>query len=152
MAARYRRRARRHAGRRSSAAARRGRASTGRHDRLLARLVRGARLRGAVEGRRAPERARPEAPRLRAAAVTTSLPEALGGERNWDYRYCWIRDTSFTLNAFLELGCGPEAQAYFWWLMQASQLTHPRLRVLYRLDGGAHAPERAVALDGYRGS
>jgi GH15 family glucan-1,4-alpha-glucosidase len=87
-----------------------------------------------------------------AAAATTSLPEDVGGERNWDYRYCWIRDSAFTLDAFLELGCAPEAQAYFWWLMQASQLTHPRLRVLYRLDGGAHAPEHVLALDGYRGS
>jgi GH15 family glucan-1,4-alpha-glucosidase len=87
-----------------------------------------------------------------AAAATTSLPEDLGGERNWDYRFCWVRDSAFTLNAFLQLACGPEAQAYFWWLMQASQLTHPRLRVLYRLDGGARAPERALPLDGHRGS
>jgi GH15 family glucan-1,4-alpha-glucosidase len=87
-----------------------------------------------------------------AAAATTSLPEDLGGERNWDYRFCWIRDSAFTLKVFLELACGPEAQAYFWWLMQASQLTHPRLRVLYRLDGGARAPERTLPLDGYRGS
>ncbi len=87
-----------------------------------------------------------------AAAATTSLPEELGGERNWDYRFCWVRDSAFTLNAFLQFACGPEAQAYFWWLMQASQLTHPRLRVLYRLDGGARAPERALPLDGHRGS
>jgi GH15 family glucan-1,4-alpha-glucosidase len=87
-----------------------------------------------------------------AAAATTSLPEELGGERNWDYRYCWIRDSAFTLKVFLQLACGPEAQAYFWWLMQASQLTHPRLRVLYRLDGGEQAPERTLPLDGYRGS
>ena len=87
-----------------------------------------------------------------AAAATTSLPEEIGGERNWDYRFCWVRDSAFTLNAFLQLACGPEAQAYFWWLMQASQLTHPRLRVLYRLDGGARAPERTLALDGHRAS
>jgi GH15 family glucan-1,4-alpha-glucosidase len=87
-----------------------------------------------------------------AAAATTSLPEEIGGERNWDYRYCWIRDSAFTLKVFLQLACGPEAQAYFWWLMQASQLTHPRLRVLYRLDGGEQAPERTLPLDGYRGS
>jgi GH15 family glucan-1,4-alpha-glucosidase len=87
-----------------------------------------------------------------AAAATTSLPEEIGGERNWDYRFCWIRDSAFTLKVFLQLACGPEARAYFWWLMQASQLTHPRLRVLYRLDGGARAPERTLPLDGYRGS
>jgi GH15 family glucan-1,4-alpha-glucosidase len=87
-----------------------------------------------------------------AAAATTSLPEELGGERNWDYRFSWVRDSAFTLNAFLELGCPAEAHAYFWWLMHASQLTHPRLQVLYRLDGGARAPESALALTGYHGS
>src|SRR5690606_575791 len=87
-----------------------------------------------------------------AAAATCSLPERLGGVRNWDYRFSWIRDSAFTLNAFLRLGCSPEAQAYFWWLMHATALTHPRLRVLYRLDGGARAPERELPLAGYRGS
>jgi GH15 family glucan-1,4-alpha-glucosidase len=87
-----------------------------------------------------------------AAAATTSLPEDVGGERNWDYRFSWVRDSAFTLNAFLGLSCAPEARAYFWWLMHASQLTHPRLRVLYRLDGGGHAPERTLPLNGYRGS
>ena len=86
------------------------------------------------------------------AAATTSLPETPRGERNWDYRYSWVRDSAFMLNALLGLSCAPEARAYFWWLMHASQLTHPRLRVLYRLDGGARAPERELALDGYRGS
>jgi GH15 family glucan-1,4-alpha-glucosidase len=56
------------------------------------------------------------------------------------------------LNAFLGLSCAPEARAYFWWLMHASQLTHPRLRVLYRLNGGARTPERSLPLEGYRGS
>jgi GH15 family glucan-1,4-alpha-glucosidase len=87
-----------------------------------------------------------------AAAATTSLPEEMGGERNWDYRFCWVRDSSFTLNAFLRLGCSTEAEAFFWWLLHASQLTHPRLQVLYRLDGGEHAPERTLELDGHRGS
>lgn len=87
-----------------------------------------------------------------AAAATTSLPEEVGGVRNWDYRFCWVRDAAFTLAALLRLGCAPEAQAYFWWLMQASQLTHPRLQPLYRLDGGAHARERDLPLQGYRGS
>jgi GH15 family glucan-1,4-alpha-glucosidase len=87
-----------------------------------------------------------------AAAPTTSLPEVIGGGRNWDYRYCWIRDSAFTLDALLHLGCAPEANAFFWWLMQASQLTHPRLQVLYRMDGGSEARERISDLGGYRGS
>ncbi len=87
-----------------------------------------------------------------AAAATTALPEQLGGERNWDYRYCWVRDSAFILDTLTSLGCAPEAEAFFWWLMHASQLTHPHLQVLYRLDGGAQAPETELALDGYRGS
>ena len=87
-----------------------------------------------------------------AAAATTSLPEEVGGERNWDYRYCWIRDSAFTLGALLALGCAPEADAFFWWLLHASQLTRPRLQVLYRLNGGDRAPERTLTLGGYRGS
>lgn len=87
-----------------------------------------------------------------AAAATTSLPEQIGGVRNWDYRFCWVRDAAFTLDALLLLDCAPEAQAYFWWLMHASQLTHPTLQPLYRLDGAAYARERTLPLDGYRGS
>ncbi|HYY75333.1 MAG TPA: glycoside hydrolase family 15 protein [Gaiellaceae bacterium] len=87
-----------------------------------------------------------------AAAPTTSLPETLGGERNWDYRFAWIRDSAFTLEALLDLGCPAEAHAFFWWLMHASQLTHPRLQVLYQLDGGNRAPEQELPLEGYRGS
>ncbi len=87
-----------------------------------------------------------------AAAPTTSLPEAIGEERNWDYRFCWIRDSAFTLDALLQLGFHEEAHAFFWWFMHATQLTHPRVQVLYRLDGGAHAPEHALRLAGYRGS
>jgi GH15 family glucan-1,4-alpha-glucosidase len=87
-----------------------------------------------------------------AAAATASLPEEIGGERNWDYRFCWVRDSAFTLASFLHLGCEREADAFFWWLLHASQLTHPRLQVLYRLDGGERATERVLELDGYRGS
>jgi GH15 family glucan-1,4-alpha-glucosidase len=87
-----------------------------------------------------------------AAAATTSLPEELGGERNWDYRFCWVRDAAFTVDALLRLGCVPEAQAYFWWLVHASQLTRPRWQPLYRLDGGARSREQTLQLDGYRRS
>jgi GH15 family glucan-1,4-alpha-glucosidase len=87
-----------------------------------------------------------------AAAATASLPEEIGGERNWDYRYSWIRDSAFTIDAFLQLGCPAEAHAYFWWLMHATQLTHPRLHVLYRLNGGTRVPERELPFAGYRDS
>lgn len=87
-----------------------------------------------------------------AAAATTSLPEEIGGVRNWDYRYSWIRDSSATLDALLRLGCPSEAEAFFWWLMHVSQLTHPHLRVLYRLNGVPRTPESELPLAGYRGS
>lgn len=87
-----------------------------------------------------------------AAAATTSLPETVGGERNWDYRFSWIRDSAFTLEAFLRLGCPAEARAYFWWLMHTTQLDAPRLRVMYTFGGRRPAPERELPLRGYRGS
>jgi GH15 family glucan-1,4-alpha-glucosidase len=87
-----------------------------------------------------------------AAAASASLPEEIGGERNWDYRFCWVRDSAFTLQALLQLGCPREAEAFFWWLLHASQLSHPHLQVLYRLDGSESATERTLELDGYRGS
>jgi GH15 family glucan-1,4-alpha-glucosidase len=86
------------------------------------------------------------------AAPTTSLPEEIGGVRNWDYRFCWIRDSAFLIDALLRLGCRDEAQALFWWFMQATALTAPRLQVLYRLDGGPRAAERTLPLEGYRQS
>jgi len=76
-----------------------------------------------------------------AAAASTSLPEQIGGERNWDYRYCWVRDSAFMLDAMMQLGCP-----------HTSQLTRPRLRVLYRLDGSAKTPETTLGLAGYRDS
>ena len=87
-----------------------------------------------------------------AAAATTSLPEEIGGSRNWDYRFSWPRDAAFTLRALLSLGCAHEAEAYFWWTLHASQLTHPRLQVLYRLDGRSDADERELPLSGYSDS
>ena len=87
-----------------------------------------------------------------AGAATTSLPEEIGGVRNWDYRFSWIRDSAFTLGAFLALGYPIEAEAYFWWLMSASQISVPRLQVLYRLDGDPRARERTLNLRGYQDS
>jgi GH15 family glucan-1,4-alpha-glucosidase len=87
-----------------------------------------------------------------AAAATTSLPEELGGVRNWDYRYSWIRDSSAALDALLSLGCPSEGDAFFWWLLHASQLTHPQVSVLYRLNGRAEVPESELGLSGYQGS
>lgn len=88
-----------------------------------------------------------------AAAPTASLPETIGGERNWDYRFSWIRDSAFTLESMLQVGAHVEAHSFFWWFMHATQLTHPRVRVLYRLDGGAHTAERVIRdLEGYRRS
>jgi GH15 family glucan-1,4-alpha-glucosidase len=87
-----------------------------------------------------------------AAAATTSLPESVGGERNWDYRFSWPRDSAFTLRALLALGCSREADAFFSWLLHASQLTRPEVRVLYRLNGRSEADERSLPLHGYRGS
>ncbi len=86
------------------------------------------------------------------AAPTTSLPEDIGGERNWDYRFCWIRDSNFIISALLQLGCHREARSQFWWFMQATALTEPELHVLYRLDGGIGIDEHDIALEGYRGS
>jgi GH15 family glucan-1,4-alpha-glucosidase len=87
-----------------------------------------------------------------AAAPTTSLPETVGGERNWDYRFSWPRDSAFTLRALLALGCSSEATAFFSWLLHATQLTHPTVRVLYRLSGGSQAHERSLPFSGYRTS
>jgi GH15 family glucan-1,4-alpha-glucosidase len=87
------------------------------------------------------------------AAPTTSLPEAIGGVRNWDYRYCWLRDASFTLRALFALGYREEAEAYTGWLLHATRLTWPELHVLYDVFGEARLPERELPhLEGYVGS
>lgn len=87
------------------------------------------------------------------AAPTTSLPERLGGVRNWDYRYCWLRDTAFTLRALFALGHREEGDAFLHWIMHATRLTWPELQVLYNVFGETHLPERELwHLDGYAGA
>ncbi|HVT21303.1 MAG TPA: glycoside hydrolase family 15 protein [Mycobacteriales bacterium] len=70
-----------------------------------------------------------------AAAPTTSLPEVVGGEKNWDYRFMWVRDCAFTIDAFLALRLHDEAQAAVQWMLGALRRTEPSLHVFYRLDG-----------------
>ena len=87
------------------------------------------------------------------AAPTSSLPETLGGSRNWDYRYSWVRDSAYALTALLKLGYDDEPDAFFWWLSHATALTHPELRALYRVNGDVRVEEHELEhLEGYRGS
>ena len=87
------------------------------------------------------------------AAPTTSLPERFGGDLNWDYRYCWLRDASFTAQVFFRLGFDAEAIAFTQWLTHATTLTYPELQVVYTLHGEASIPERSWPhFEGYRQS
>lgn len=87
------------------------------------------------------------------AAATTSLPEDLGGSRNWDYRYCWLRDSTFTLQALLASGFVSEARAWREWLLRAAAGDPADLRIMYGLDGRKRLPEFELPwLSGYEGS
>jgi GH15 family glucan-1,4-alpha-glucosidase len=87
------------------------------------------------------------------AAPTTSLPEAVGGARNWDYRYAWPRDASIGIGAFTAVGKFDEAEAFLNWLVHASRLTRPRAETLYTLDGKPGRKQREVnGVSGFRGS
>ncbi|MGQ0717833.1 MAG: glycoside hydrolase family 15 protein [Pseudonocardiales bacterium] len=87
------------------------------------------------------------------AAATTSLPEQLGGSRNWDYRYCWLRDATFTLQALLGTGYIDEAKAWREWLLRAVAGDPADLRIMYGLDGTRRIPEYTLDwLRGYEGS
>src|ERR1051325_4861246 len=87
------------------------------------------------------------------AAPTTSLPEALGGTRNWDYRYCWLRDASLTLGTMMDLGYYGEAASFFGWLLHTTRLSRPHLQVLYDVYGETKVPERILHdFEGYAGS
>lgn len=87
------------------------------------------------------------------AAPTTSLPEQLGGERNWDYRYCWLRDATFTLLAFMNGGYYAEARAWREWLLRALAGDPDQVQIMYGLMGERRLPEWEVPwLSGYEGA
>jgi GH15 family glucan-1,4-alpha-glucosidase len=87
------------------------------------------------------------------AAPTTSLPEHMGGVRNWDYRYCWLRDASLTLRGLVDAGFADEGEAFVSWILHATRLTQPRLQILYNVYGESELPERELPhLEGYAGS
>jgi GH15 family glucan-1,4-alpha-glucosidase len=86
------------------------------------------------------------------AAPTTSLPERVGGDLNWDYRYCWLRDASLTIRTLLGLGYWEEADDFMDWMLHATRLTQPELRVVYTVYGELAPRERILELEGYKGS
>ncbi|MGC5289874.1 glycoside hydrolase family 15 protein [Micromonospora sp. DT231] len=90
------------------------------------------------------------------AAPTAGLPEQIGGPRNWDYRYTWIRDASFSVHALLRLGFTDEAQGYLFWLndrIREARDDNLPLQVMYRIDGSPDLAEEVLGhLEGYRGS
>jgi GH15 family glucan-1,4-alpha-glucosidase len=87
------------------------------------------------------------------AAPPASLPEVLGGVRNWDYRFCWVRDAVLTLGAFLRCGYRDEAEAFRLWLLRAAAGRPADLRIMYGLAGERRLPEAELDwLPGYEGS
>jgi len=88
-----------------------------------------------------------------AAAVSTSLPEQLGGSRNWDYRYCWLRDATLTLFAFMQCGFFEEAQAWRDWLQRSVAGSPDQIQIMYGLAGERRLDEWTVPwLAGYQGA
>ena len=84
------------------------------------------------------------------AAATTSLPEHVGGSLNWDYRYCWLRDASLSVRSMLGLGYWDEADSFLNWMLHATALTRPKLRILYNVYGENAPNERELKyLSGY---
>jgi GH15 family glucan-1,4-alpha-glucosidase len=87
-----------------------------------------------------------------AAAGTSSLPEVLGGTRNYDYRFGWVRDLSFTVNALLRMGMEELSEASVDWLLEAVAHTEPRIDPVYRLTGEPVRDQQQLPLAGYRGT
>jgi GH15 family glucan-1,4-alpha-glucosidase len=87
------------------------------------------------------------------AAATTSLPEQLGGPRNWDYRFCWLRDATLTLLALMDTGYIEEAARWREWLLRAAAGSPDDLQIMYGLAGERRLDEWEVPwLPGYEGS
>ena len=87
------------------------------------------------------------------AAATTSLPETLGGSRNWDYRYCWLRDTTFTLGALFGVGLLEEARSWQQWMLRAVAGDPTDAQIMYGIDGTRRLPEYELPwLSGYEGA
>jgi GH15 family glucan-1,4-alpha-glucosidase len=87
------------------------------------------------------------------AAPTTSLPETLGGIRNWDYRYCWLRDATMTLEALLRSGFTGEAGAWHEWLLRAVAGSPDKIQIMYGVAGERRLPEWEIEwLSGYQGA
>lgn len=88
-----------------------------------------------------------------AAAATTSLPEDLGGVRNWDYRYAWVRDTAFAIHALNSIGFKDEAEGFLQWVIDVTRDDPSALQIMYRVDGGSDLHEVELEhLEGYKGS
>jgi len=84
------------------------------------------------------------------AAPTTSLPETIGGDRNWDYRFCWVRDASLTLHALASLGYSGEAERFFKFLTRSYQSTRPQVQLMYGIGGEQDLKEHQLDhLEGY---
>lgn len=86
------------------------------------------------------------------AASTTSLPESPGSGRNWDYRFCWMRDTFYTLNAFNSLGHFDEVERYFHYIANIAIKAGERFQPLYSVSGNPDIPEKELDLSGYQGN
>jgi GH15 family glucan-1,4-alpha-glucosidase len=87
------------------------------------------------------------------AAATFGLPEIPGGAANWDYRYCWLRDSTFTLTALLNAGFHEEARRWRDWILRAVAGQPAAMQIVYRIDGGARLAEYEFdALPGHQGA